>query len=109
MVSYVNADSALSGLTKKTVCADKILSTILSVNEGELVSYAQLSKGLHRYIKEKGLKKTSAELPTGPEPMAQEAVHVAEPVISPGMKRCRDCNAQIPSEAVFCDICGVSQ
>jgi ribosomal protein L40E len=95
----------LSGLTKKTVYADKVLSTILGVTEGELVSYAQLSQGLHKYIKEKDLKKTSAE----PAPRAQEAVQTTERAVSPNMKRCRDCDAEIPVEAVFCDLCGVSQ
>jgi hypothetical protein len=95
----------LSGLTKKIVYADQVLATILGVTEGELVSYAQISQGLHKYIKEKDLKKTSA----GPAPMTQQAVQKAEPVVSSNMKRCKGCEAEIPFEAVFCDLCGVSQ
>jgi len=95
----------LSGLTKKAVYADTVLSTILGVTEGELVSYAQISKGLHKYIKERDLRKTSAETPS----IIREAVQPAEPIVSPNMKRCRDCDAEIPFEAVFCDLCGVSQ
>ena len=95
----------MSGLTKKAVYADKVISTILGVSEGDLVSYAQLSQGLHKYIKEKDLKKTSAESPPRPE----EAVQKTEPVVSANMKRCRDCDAEIPLDAAFCDLCGVSQ
>ena len=101
----MNTDSALSGLTKKAVYADRVLSTILGVTEGELVSYAQISKGLHKYIKERDLRKTSAEAPS----IIREAGQTAEPTISPNMKRCKDCDAEIPFEAVFCDLCGVSQ
>jgi len=95
----------LSGLTKKIVYADNVLARILGVTEGELVSYAQISQGLHRYIKEKDLKRTSAGLP----PMTPQAVQEAEPVISSNVKRCKSCDAEIPFEAVFCDLCGVSQ
>jgi len=95
----------MSGLTKKTVYADKVLSTILGVSEGELVSYAQISQGLHKYIKERDLRKTPSEYTPG----TQEAVSMLKSAVSPNMKRCRDCDAEIPLEAVFCDLCGVSQ
>ena len=95
----------MSGLTKKAVYADNVLATILGVTEGELVSYAQISQGLHKYIKEKDLKKA----PSSPLPMTQQAVQQAEPVVSSYSKRCKSCDAEIPFEAVFCDLCGVSQ
>lgn len=95
----------LSGLTKKIVYADRVLSTILGVDEGELVSYAQISKGLHKYIKDKDLKNVTAKRQLATEPTVQVAGDSSEP----GMKLCRDCGAEIPSEAVFCDLCGVSQ
>ena len=94
----------MSGLTKKAVYADNVLATILGVSEGELVSYAQISQGLHRYIKERDLKRTSAE----PLPVTQ-AVQEAPPAISSNVKRCKSCDAEIPFEAIFCDLCGVSQ
>jgi hypothetical protein len=86
------------------VYADNVLATILGVTEGELVSYAQISQGLHRYIKERDLKITSA----APPPVTQQAVQRTEPVVSLNMKRCKSCDAEIPVEAVFCDLCGVS-
>jgi len=95
----------LSGLTKKAVYADNVLATILGVTEGELVSYAQISQGLHKYIKEKDLKKA----PSGPLPMTQQGVQQVEPVVSSNSKRCKSCDAEIPFEAIFCDLCGVSQ
>jgi len=92
----------MSGLTKKSVYADKTLSTILGVKEGELVSYAQLSKGLHKYIKDNNLRNPQAQMP----PSATQA---APPAAVAGMKKCRDCGAEIPAQAVFCDLCGISQ
>ncbi len=106
----------MSGLTKKTVVADRILSTMLGVKEGELVSYAQLSKGLHKYIKDNDLKNLTLQ-PTQPrslaipppvEPLASQPIPPTPSAIV-GMKRCRDCGAEISANAVFCDLCGVAQ
>ncbi|HUK50091.1 MAG TPA: hypothetical protein VLV18_03570 [Terriglobales bacterium] len=100
----------MSGLTKKAVYADKVLATILGVKEGTHVSYAELSKGLHRYIKEKQLKNTERiqlttqiRQPIVESEMAKISTGVA------GTRRCRDCGFEIPSEAVYCDLCGVCQ
>jgi ribosomal protein L40E len=95
----------LSGLTKKIIYADRLLSALLGVSEGELVSYAQISKGVHEYIKKNDLTNIAAKS----QPAAQKAVPEAKPSLSPNMKQCRDCGAEIPPEAVFCDLCGVSQ
>ena len=99
----------MSGLTKKIIYADKALSSILGVREGSLVSYSELSKGLHKYIKEKDLKNPNAvraETPpatiTAP-PQPSTAEQVSEPVV------CKDCGEAIPTNAVFCDMCGVRQ
>ena len=100
----------LSGLTKKSVYADKVLAAILGVTEGAHVSYAQLSKGLHQYIKENNLKNpplinsNATPLPVAHRP---EATNSAEATIV--TKKCRDCGVEIPSEAVFCDLCGMRQ
>jgi len=108
----------MSGLTKKTVVADQRLSAILGVNEGELVSYAQLSKGLHKYIKDNDLKNpqrahpsasTSTPTPSTTEPTSPPTSPTVLPSISADIKRCRDCGAEIPAEATFCDLCGVKQ
>ena len=99
----------MSGLTKKTVIADQTLSTILGVKEGELVSYSELSKGLHKYIKDNDLRNLQR---VQPSPAASQPSPVTtQPVaaVSAGMKKCRDCGADISAEAVFCDLCGVRQ
>jgi ribosomal protein L40E len=98
-------DFTLSGLTKKVVYADRLLSAILGVSEGEMVSYAQISKGVHKYIKDNDLKNVSAR----PQPVTEQVVKEEKPSTLPAVKRCRDCGAEIPQEAVFCDLCGVSQ
>jgi predicted dienelactone hydrolase len=101
---------ALSGLTKKSVYADKVLAALLGVTEGDHVSYAQLSKGLHQYIKENNLKNplpvnlNAMPLTVAPHP---EATNTA--AITVTMKRCRDCRAEILAGAVFCDLCGIQQ
>ncbi len=103
----------MSGLTKKTVIADRTLSTMLGVNEGELVSYAELSKGLHKYIKDNDLRNPQLiqTPPTSSQPAEPVASQPAQPtpIAAIGMKKCRDCAADIPADAVFCDLCGIKQ
>lgn len=92
----------MSGLTKKVIYADTTLSTILCVNEGSLVSYSELLKGLHRYIKEKNLKTSK------PTTIAPIATLTSEPAATAALV-CRDCGEPIPPGAIFCDMCGVRQ
>ena len=96
----------MSGLTKKIVYSDKTLSEILGVNEGALVSYSDISKGVHKYIKERDLKNpkrvSSHEAPVQARPSSTAADK------SPEVK-CRDCGEPIPAGATFCDMCGVKQ
>lgn len=107
----------MSGLTKKTVIADQNLSAILGVKEGELVSYAQLSKGLHKYIKDNDLRNpqrarpstSSSTPPLAIPPTPQPTTQAAVPAVVAGIKKCKDCGAEIPAEATFCDLCGVKQ
>ena len=100
----------LSGLTKKSVYADKVLARILGVTEGEHVSYAQLSKGIHQYIRENNLKNPSPlNLKAAPLTVAPPAEITSTVVTASVTKRCRDCEAEIPAEAVFCDLCGMQQ
>jgi hypothetical protein len=99
----------MSGLTKKIIYTDKALSSILGVSEGALVSYADISKGLHRYIKERDLKN-----PHPVQPQSSSATPTSPPQSSPaigqeGQAVCKDCGEQIPAGAVFCDMCGVKQ
>ena len=100
----------MSGLTKKSVYADKVLAALLGVTEGDHVSYAQLSKGLHQYIKENNLKNPrpvnldAMPLTVAPPPDAKNTVATTNVT-----KKCRDCEAEIPAAAVFCDLCGMRQ
>jgi len=97
----------MSGLTKKIIYTDKTLSDLLNVKEGSLVSYAEISRGLHKYIKEKDLKNPKS---TQVRTQAAHAAPVApaESVMEKGTT-CRDCGEAIPSGAVFCDTCGMRQ
>jgi ribosomal protein L40E len=98
----------LSGLTKKSVYADKILARILGVKEGDYVSYADLSRGLHKYIKDNGLNnpQVADARPTLVVATPNAVGNVVTAVLT---KKCRDCDAEIPLEAVFCDLCGARQ
>ena len=100
----------MSGLTKKAIYADKVLATLLSVKEGTHVSYAELSKGLHKYIKEKDLKNPPAEtqLATTVSASSSREPATAQNLV-PVTRHCRDCGMEIPLGAVFCDLCGVRQ
>jgi len=99
----------MSGLTKKIIYADKALSSILGVKEGTLVSYSEISKGLHKYIKEKDLKNPHAvhteSQPASPTMAPSEPTAVKQ--VDEGV--CKDCGESIPAGAVFCDMCGVRQ
>ncbi len=102
--------SDLNGLTKKSVYADKILATMLGVTEGDHVSYAQLSKGLHKYIRENNLKNPPPLRLNAPPLTLASPVEVTDTVVTTVVtKRCRDCQAEIPAAAIFCDLCGVRQ
>ena len=99
----------MSGLTKKAVYVDGVLSSILGVNQGELVSYAELSKGLHRYIKENNLRNPQAAKVAAPSGQGEVQAKVRQVSSKSTMKSCLSCGSEIPSSAIFCDLCGVSQ
>lgn len=100
----------LSGLTQKSVYADKVLATILGVREGDHVSYAQLSKGIHKYIKENNLKNPPPLRPSASPMIVAPQTEITNVVVTAIVtKRCRDCESEIPAGAVFCDLCGVRQ
>lgn len=107
----------MSGLTKKTVFTDRALAVILGVKEGEMVSYAQLSKGVHKYIKDNDLRNPNRVKPSAPssplspaiQPTRSATPQTVLPAASAAMKTCMDCGAEIPAEAAFCDLCGVKQ
>ena len=102
----------LSGLTKKSVYADWVLAIILGVREGEHVSYADISRGLHKYIKDHDLKNpqaVSSEVSPPPAAGAPPSVLTEKAGSISAMRKCRECGAEIPAEAIFCDVCGMRQ
>jgi hypothetical protein len=94
---------------------------ILGVAEGEQVSYSEIQKNLHKYIKNNDLKnplkRPSATQPPAVEkpqpfpPSSQQQATQPEPIAEAlaGGRYCRSCGAHIPSDAVFCDMCGFDQ
>lgn len=96
----------MSGLLKKRILADRNLGIIIGAQEGTIVSYAEIQKGLHKYIRDNHLR---TDLPGG----ATTAPHqTPEPEVSKSQARgsyCIFCGEAIPSGAVFCDLCGVQQ
>jgi hypothetical protein len=100
----------MSGLTKKIIYVDKTLSPILGVNEGSLVSYSEIAKGIHRYIKERDLKKPhSTQAEPAPASTTSEPAELSAVEKTDEAAVCKDCGEAIPADAVFCDMCGVKQ
>lgn len=102
----------MSGLTRKQVYVDRNLSHVLGISEGELVSYADIQKRLHKYIKDNDLKNPQRPRQIAPPAAAVEAPPVTKEIERPSaasVKKCRDCGSEISSEALYCDMCGVTQ
>jgi hypothetical protein len=96
----------LSGLLKKRVQVDRNLAVIIGVPEGATVSYADIQKGLHKYIRENNLRTDIAKVPTA---ATSEVAEPVEPKGQAGGFYCISCGEAIPSGAVFCDLCGALQ
>jgi len=88
----------MSALTKKQILVDRTLASLAEVREGTLVSYAQLTKAMHDYIKKNKLRKGEEELAS-----------LASVPLAPAVKYCSTCGAAIPGSAVYCDKCGEKQ
>jgi chromatin remodeling complex protein RSC6 len=103
----------MSGLTKRMIYADRHLSAILGVNEGSLVSYAEISKGIHAYIKKNDLKNPKSVKTLEPSSTEEEVTVIAQASPSPEtptqIRECRDCGEPIPADAIYCDMCGIEQ
>ncbi|MGA8857010.1 MAG: zinc ribbon domain-containing protein [Candidatus Bathyarchaeia archaeon] len=67
-----------SMLTQRSIVADDTLSMLTGQPRGALLSYTELTKMMHQYIRTKQLR----------------------------LKACPSCNAPIPGYATFCDKCG---
>jgi len=95
----------LSGLLKKRIQVDRTLGTVVGVPEGTVVSYAEIQKGLHKYIHDHGLR-TDVPKPAV-SPAVQNPEHEAPS--EPRGHYCVSCGEAIPRGAVYCDLCGVLQ
>lgn len=88
----------MSALTKKQIVADATLATMVGVVEGTLVSYAELTKAMHEYIKKHKLRKVDEAL----------TLEVHGPLVS-SVRYCSACGSMIPGSAAYCDGCGEKQ
>lgn len=96
----------MSGLLKKRIQLDGNLGTVVGFPEGTVVSYAEIQKGLHKYIHDHGLR---TDIPkVGATAVAQTPEPEAAHVQARG-HYCISCGEAIPSGAVFCDLCGTLQ
>ncbi len=68
----------VSMLTQRAIVADDTLSTLTGQPRGAYLSYTEVTKMMHQYIKSKQLR----------------------------LKACPHCNAPIPGYATYCDKCG---
>ena len=96
----------MSGLLKKRIQVDRNLGLVIGFPEGTTVSYAEIQKGLHKYIRDNNLRTDVAKGATAAVPQA------SEPEAPRGQARgfyCISCGEPIPSGATFCDLCGALQ
>lgn len=96
----------MSGLLKKRIQVDRNLGFVVGVPEGTTVSYAEIQKGLHKYIRDNNLRTDVAKAATAAVPQA------SEPEAAEGQARgfyCISCGEPIPSGSTFCDLCGALQ
>ena len=96
----------MSGLLKKRIQVDRTLGTVIGVSEGTVVSYAEIQKGLHKYIHDHGLR---TDLPKPAAPPAVQTPEREAPASQARGLYCISCGEAIPSGAVYCDLCGVPQ
>ena len=83
----------MSSFAKKNIIVDGNLSRILGYEEGRLVSYAEITKGIYDYIKDHNLRKEEQT----PAKTAKKD------------RYCFNCGAKVLSKAMFCDKCGRKQ
>lgn len=88
----------MSGLTKKQIRTDVTLARLVGLEEGTLISYAELTKAIHEYIKRNKLKKMKQE---------QGSVSSTQPLQQ--VNYCHSCGSPHFATAVFCDRCGAKQ
>mgnify|MGYP001034147576 CR=1 FL=1 len=85
----------MSALQRKIILVDDNLSKVVGKEQGSFVSYAELTKGIHDYIKKNDLRKGSTE--------------TTSESTSSGVKFCYGCGADLAAGSTFCDKCGKKQ
>jgi ribosomal protein L40E len=85
----------LSALQRKIILVDEDLSKVVGKEQGTLVSYAELTKGIHDYVKNHDLRKSTQEASS-------------EPVLTHA-NFCYRCGADLTTGSTFCDKCGNKQ
>ena len=85
---------------------DQCLGTVVGAPEGTIVSYAEIQKGLHKYIRDHGLR-TDVQKPASAS-IVQTSEHEVHGSEARGFY-CISCGEAIPSGAVYCDMCGTPQ
>ncbi len=85
----------MSALQRKIILVDEDLSKVVGKEQGTLVSYAELTKGIHDYVKNHDLRKNTLE--TSSEPVLTHA------------NFCYRCGADLATGSTFCDKCGNKQ
>ena len=104
----------MSSLTRKQIIADATLSALLGVEQGTLVGYSELTKGMHEYIKRNKLRKVEEDLgltPKSPDSSAKYCSTCGSPILGlTGSGRyCSACGNLIPGFSAYCDRCGKEQ
>jgi chromatin remodeling complex protein RSC6 len=80
----------MSALLRKMIRVDENLSKVIGFDKGELVSYTDVTKGIHGYIKKKNLRK---------ELDKKKAA----------ITFCFNCGADVQANSPYCDRCGRKQ
>jgi len=96
----------LSGLLKKRIQVDRSLGAVIGFPESTVVSYAEIQKGLHKYIRDHGLRTDI------PKPVTAPVAQASEPATPESQRRgyhCISCGEAIPSGSFYCDLCGALQ
>lgn len=83
---------------------------VIGSPEGSTVSYAEIQKGLHKYIRDNNLRTdiakpaiAAAAVPQAPAPEASKVQSQSRGLY------CISCGEAIPTSAIYCDLCGALQ
>ena len=80
----------MSAFSRKMIRVDENLSKVIGFNKGDMVSYTDVTKGIHGYIKKQNLRK---------EPNKKKVT----------ITFCFNCGTDVKVNALYCDRCGTKQ